>query len=159
MIGVRFVSVRLGITYGLSPIMKTTPAFMTVPNLFCQRAAQGDVLQVLEDRPLAFIHVADAADALLTAADRLTTSKQRWEVVNAAPEVATIGDVALTVQRLAQARGAWVRVQGVTSSEAGFRVTSRLAEDGFAARHTLADGLRDVFDHYVRAKDTRVIDT
>src|SRR5256885_390241 len=31
MIGGSFVSVRLGVTYGLSPIMKTTPAFMTVP--------------------------------------------------------------------------------------------------------------------------------
>ena len=61
MIGVHFASVRLGVTYGLSPIMKNTPAFMTVPNLFCQRAANGEVLQVLEDRPLAFIHVEDAA--------------------------------------------------------------------------------------------------
>ena len=67
MIGVPFVSVRLGVTYGLSPIMKTDPAFMTVPNLFCQRAVAGEALRVLEDRPLAFIHVADAAEALLAA--------------------------------------------------------------------------------------------
>src|SRR5207253_5887423 len=56
MIGGSFVSVRLGVTYGLSPVMKSAPAFMTVPNLFCQRAAQGEVLQVLEDRPMAFVH-------------------------------------------------------------------------------------------------------
>ena len=31
MIGVPFISVRLGVTYGLSPIMKTTPGLMTVP--------------------------------------------------------------------------------------------------------------------------------
>ena len=42
MIGGTFVSVRLGVTYGLSPIMKTVPHFMTVPNLFCQRAVGGD---------------------------------------------------------------------------------------------------------------------
>ena len=73
MLGVAFVSVRLGVTYGLAPIMKTTPAFMTVPNLFCQRAANAEVLQVLEDRPMAFIHVDDAAEALL-AADRLAAA-------------------------------------------------------------------------------------
>src|SRR5712691_12657482 len=86
MIGGRFVSVRLGVTYGLSPIMKTTRAFMTVPNLFCQRAVQREALQVLEDRPVAFIHVRDAADALILAADRLgAQAPPSWEVVNAAP--------------------------------------------------------------------------
>src|SRR5207248_8564430 len=73
--GVAFVSVRLGVTYGVSPIMKTTPTFMTVPNLFCQRAARGEPLQVFEDRPVAFIHVQDAAQALIRGADRLVDRK------------------------------------------------------------------------------------
>ena len=148
MIGVPFVSVRLGVTYGLSPIMKTTPAFMTVPNLFCQRAASGEVLQVLVDRPLAFIHVQDAADALLRASDRLNTSTQKnvWDVVNAAPEVATIGQVARTVQRLMQARGGSVEIHGAASSEASFQVLSALDEDGFRPQHTLADSLGEVLD-------------
>jgi len=30
---------------------------MTVPNLFCKRALEGEVLQVLEDRRWRFIHV------------------------------------------------------------------------------------------------------
>jgi nucleoside-diphosphate-sugar epimerase len=144
MIGVPFVSVRLGVTYGLSPIMKTTPAFMTVPNLFCQRAAQGEVLQVLEDRPLAFIHVADAAEALFAAGSRILAD---WEVVNAAPEVASIGRVARTVQRLAQERRAWVRIHGAASSEAGFQVTSRIG--GLEHSHTLADGLGEVLDFFL----------
>jgi nucleoside-diphosphate-sugar epimerase len=143
MLGLPFVSVRLGVTYGLSPIMKTTPAFMTVPNLFCQRAAEGDILQVLEDRPMAFIHVRDAADALLAAA-RL--GGPTWQVVNAAPEVATIGQVARTVQRLAQERHARARIEGAASSEAGFRVRSRLA---FDYGHTLRDGLGDVLDFFL----------
>jgi nucleoside-diphosphate-sugar epimerase len=143
MIGVPFASVRLGVTYGLSPIMKTTPAFMTVPNLFCQRAATGEVLQVLEDRPMAFIHVGDAADALLAAA-RL--GGETWQVVNAAPEVATIGQLARSVQRLAQDRHARVRIQGAASSEAGFRVSSRLPLE---YQHTLMDGLGEVLDFFV----------
>jgi nucleoside-diphosphate-sugar epimerase len=145
MLGVAFVSVRLGVTYGLSPIMKTSPAFMTVPNLFCQRAAHGEPLQVLQDRPIAFIHVDDAAEALLASANGLC----HFGAVNAAPEVATVGQVARIVQRLMQDRGGSVRIEGAASSEAGFRVTSRLA--AFAPRRTLADGLGDVLDLFLNA--------
>ena len=143
MIGLPFVSVRLGVTYGLSPIMKTTPVFMTVPNLFCQRAAHGDDLHVLEDRPMAFIHVGDAADALLAAAH---LGGPTWQVLNAAPEVATIGQVARTVQRLADDRHTPVHIQGAASSEAGFRVRSRLAIQN---QHTLRDGLGEVLDFFL----------
>jgi nucleoside-diphosphate-sugar epimerase len=173
MLRIRFASVRLGVTYGLSPIMKTTPAFMTVPNLFCQRAACGEVLQVLEDRPMAFIHVEDAAAALLAAADRLARPPRRptqpratattaapqvdaaeaiFEPLNAAPEVASIGQVARTVQRLAQARGRWVRIHGVAAEGAGctFEVRSKLADDGFLPTHSLAADLGEVLDFFVR---------
>jgi len=143
MIGLSFVSVRLGVTYGLSPVMKTTPAFMTVPNLFCQRAAQGEVMRVLEDRPMAFIHVEDAADALRLAAARAT---QPYEVVNAAPEVASIGQVARTVDRLAHQRGLTVRVEGAAHSAATFAVRSRL---DFMPTHTLQSGLGDVLDYFL----------
>jgi nucleoside-diphosphate-sugar epimerase len=147
MIGVPFVSVRLGVTYGRSPIMKATPAFMTVPNLFCRQAARGEALQVLEDRPVAFIHVQDAADALLRASARLNTSNV-WDVVNAAPEVATIGQVARTVQRMMRARGGSVEIHGAASSEASFRVLSALDEDGFRPQHSLANSLGEVLDFF-----------
>jgi nucleoside-diphosphate-sugar epimerase len=150
MIGVPFVSVRLGVTYGLSPIMKTTRAFMTVPNLFCHRAAYGEALQVLEDRPVAFIHVRDAANALVLAADRLGAHTQAsWEVINAAPEVATIGQVAREVQRLASERGLSARIEGAAASEASFQVRSRLEDDGFTASHQLSEGLGDVLDYFL----------
>jgi nucleoside-diphosphate-sugar epimerase len=151
-IGVRFVSTRLGVTYGLSPIMKTDPGFMTVPNLFCKRAVGGEVLQVLEDRPLAFVHVQDAADALIASARRLTETVSPWQVMNAAPEVATIGQVARTVQHLAEARGTSVRIDGAAfppgQSEAGYHVRSRLDDSGFAPRHSLADDLGEVLDWF-----------
>jgi nucleoside-diphosphate-sugar epimerase len=123
--------------------MKTTPAFMTVPNLFCQRAATGEALQVLEDRPMAFIHVDDAAAALIAAA-RLETAD--WRTVNAAPEVATIGEVARTVQRLMRQRGKQARTQGEIASEATFQVRSQLA---LQPQHTLATGLGDVLDYFL----------
>ena len=126
MIGGRFVSVRLGVTYGVSPIMKSTsPAFMTVPNLFCHRAAHGEALQVLDDRPMAFIHVDDAATALQQAAAQ---AGDGWHAFNAAPEVATVGKVARTVQKLMRDRGMSVQIDGVsaseTTSESNFEVRS-----------------------------------
>jgi nucleoside-diphosphate-sugar epimerase len=148
MIGIPFVSVRLGVTYGVSPIMKTAPEFMTVPNLFCQRAVRGDVLEVLVNRPLAFIHVEDAADALLSASASLAAAQQRWNVVNAASEVATIGQVARTVQDLMQRRGGAVEISGAASSEATFQVRSSLDQDGFRPEHTLANSLSEVIGYF-----------
>ena len=143
MIGLPFVSVRLGVTYGLGPLMKThDPAFMTVPNLFCQRAARGEVLHVLEDRPLGFIHVQDAVAALLLAGERVSA----WQAVNAAPEVATIGQVARTVQRLGQERGLRVCVEGAAASEATFRVRSRLPLE---PAHTLEQSLGELLDFFL----------
>jgi nucleoside-diphosphate-sugar epimerase len=146
MIGVPFVSVRLGVTYGLSPIMKTAPAFMTVPNLFCKRACAGEGLQVLEDRPMAFIHVDDAAAALLEAAEVLDKREAAaWRAVNAAPEVATIGQLARTVQLLAHRRGNAVAITGKAASEASFRVRSSL---GSTPGHTLDNDLDAVLDYF-----------
>ena len=85
----------------------------------------------------------DAADALLAAAQ---LRGDAWQVVNAAPEVATIGQVARTVQGLAQDRHLRVRLQGAVSSESGFRVSSRLAIE---YRHNLGDGLGEVLDFFV----------
>jgi nucleoside-diphosphate-sugar epimerase len=144
MVGVRFVSVRLGVTYGLSPIMKTTPQFMTVPNLFCRRAVRGEALQVLEDRPMAFIHVDDAAEALVCAAG--LSRAETWQVFNAAPEVATIGEVARVVQRLAQQRDKATSIDGTSTSNATFEVRSRLP---LQPRHTLESGLADVLDYFL----------
>lgn len=147
MIGVPFVSVRLGVAYGVSPIMKTTAAFMTVPNLFCQRASRGDGLQILEDRPMAFIHVRDAADALIASARRQARTGDVWDVVNAAPEVVTIGQVARIVQHAAHARGIAARMHGQSVSEATFDVLSRL--DGFTPSRSMAEGLGEVMDYFL----------
>jgi UDP-glucose 4-epimerase len=151
MLGGAFCSVRLGVVYGLAPVMKSTdPAFMTVPNLFCQRAVRGEALQVLEDRPLAFIHVDDAVDALLAARDRQAGSAETWEVVNAAPEVVSIGELARIVQDIAQQHGRWVPVVGAGHAQHAprFEVRSRLP---FQPRHTLRDSLGEVFEYFLRA--------
>ena len=144
MLGGDFVSVRLGITYGVSPIMKTTSgAFMTVPNLFCQRAADGEALQILDDRPMAFIHVDDATRALIAAATQAGSS---WHVFNAAPEVASLGHLARTVQRLMRERGVRAEMVGANASEATFEVRSGL---DFRPQNTLDTRLGEVLDFFL----------
>ena len=143
MLGVRFASVRLGVTYGRSPIMKDTPQLMTVPNLFCMRAARGLPLEVKEDRPMAFVHVDDAASALVAADALLREHAEPWLMVNAAPEVATIGAVARAVQQVSATPAT---VLGEAASEATFAVRSRLAD--WRVSHTLEDSLADVLDYF-----------
>jgi hypothetical protein len=69
-------------------------------------------------------------------------------VVNAAPEVATIGQVARHVQRLARERGVEARIEGAAASEATFFATSRLQENGFTASRQLGEGLGEVLDFF-----------
>jgi UDP-N-acetylglucosamine/UDP-N-acetylgalactosamine 4-epimerase len=149
MLGLRFVSVRLGIVYGRSAVLKRDPALLTVPNLFCLQAARGEPLVVQDDRPLAFIHVDDAVRALL-AAHRLLTADggSPWQVVNAATEVARVGEVAQLVGRIAAERGRTTEIRGPTGGEASFAVRSRLDAVGFRAERTLADGLPEVLDAF-----------
>jgi nucleoside-diphosphate-sugar epimerase len=69
-----------------------------------------------------------------------------WRVVNAASEVATIGQIARTVQRLMQSRGGSARIEGATVSDARFEVKSQL---GLEPRHTMQTGLVDVLDYFL----------
>jgi nucleoside-diphosphate-sugar epimerase len=87
--------------------------------------------------------VDDAAGALRAAASQ---ASGQWQIYNAAPEVATIGELARTVQRLIQARGGWARVQGANASECGFAVSSRLM---YSAHHRLATSLGAVLDYFL----------
>lgn len=93
---------------------------------------------------MAFIHVDDAVEALLRAA---ALEGADWQAVNAAPEIATIGQVARTVERLMRRRGLSARTLGTTASEATFEVRSRLA---LQPRHSLESGLDDVLDYFCR---------
>jgi nucleoside-diphosphate-sugar epimerase len=154
MLGLPFVSVRLGIAYGRAAVVKSEPWLMTVPNLFCLRAVRGQPLTVLTDRPLAFIHVADAARALLDAGTLLAApNAPRWQVVNAAPEVVTIGTVAEHVRRVGANRGLQVQIDNAHPSSATFAVRSHLDRFGFQPERSLADGVAEMVDHFLTATE------
>ena len=174
--GLAGVNVRLGVVYGLGPLMKADPRFLTVPNLFCLRTARGETLTVHAgaNRPIGFLHLDDAVQALLVAAesaDRLVAGDAGSRAdgslegngnpaacavaANVVSEVLTVGEVAEIVGRLAEARGLPTRVEGAAPSPPErWSVTSVLDTVGFRPRRTMAERLGAVLDHYL-AQDSK----
>lgn len=160
--GLAGVNVRLGVVYGLGPLMKRDPRFLTVPNVFCLRTARGEALTVHPgaNRPIGFLHLDDAVRALLAAAegaDQLVgreASAGGAVAANAVSEVLTVGEVAAIVGRLAEARGLSTRVEGAAPPPPErWSVSSSLGAVGFRPRRAMAESLGAVLDHYLAAED------
>ncbi|MGH2354689.1 MAG: NAD-dependent epimerase/dehydratase family protein, partial [Chloroflexota bacterium] len=100
--GLSVTPVRLGIVYGLGPVVKRDLRFVTVPHAFCLRALAGQPLRIHPSgmAPLAFVHLDDAVDAL-----RLAAEPRGYAPANAAAEVATALEVARLVQAAAWSSG------------------------------------------------------
>lgn len=150
--GFAAVALRLGVVYGLGPCMKLDRRFMTVPNLFCQQAAQGEPLRVFAGaaRPTGFIHLRDAVSALLEA-PRL--ARPGFRAVNAAAELLGVDQVAELVARRAAARGLRVSIErdGSVEPRPTPRVASSLAEIGFRPTRAMADSLDELLDYFAAA--------
>ncbi|HLG50595.1 MAG TPA: NAD(P)-dependent oxidoreductase [Chloroflexota bacterium] len=143
--------VRLGLTYGIAPVMKTDPRFMTAPNLFCYRAARHEPIEVRSRHALATIHVDDAVHALLQAAGWNRSSG--FSIANAVGAVTTIPEIAEHVRELGVQRGLTVRIVGPGTIErlsAMPVVHSRLERDGFRPRRSLIDGLSETLDYFLK---------
>lgn len=148
-------AVRLGLTYGVSPVMKTDPRFMTAPNLFCAQAAAASIITVRSRDPLALIHVGDAVAALRIAASAPRTSA--YSVFNATSDVATVRTVANLVEQIAAERELPVGIDGIDEEAIGSIplpvFSSALTQHGFRPRLSLREGLTEVLDHFlVRGK-------
>lgn len=143
--------VRLGLVYGVAPVLKTDPRFMTAPNLFCLRAARGEPLDVRSADPVATIHVEDATRALLWTGEILDVGG--YAVRNAATAVVTIPRIAEEVRRLAESREVTVRINQVRRGPAEVSslpvLRSRLEQEGFVAQRSLSDGLVETLDHFL----------
>jgi UDP-glucose 4-epimerase len=147
------VNVRLGVVYGLGPLMKHDPRFLTVPNLFCMRAAAGETLTVSPgaSRPIGFLHLDDAVQALRVAGEVARSRAAGATAVNAVSEVLGVGEVAAIVEREAAARGLSARVEGAGPlTGPRWSVASSLAGAGFRPGRRMAESLGEVLDYYVR---------
>jgi nucleoside-diphosphate-sugar epimerase len=99
------VAVRAAVVYGLGPVVKTDYRYTTVPNKYCLQAVRGEPLAVYPGAatPTAFIHIDDAAVALMVAAS--APWPRGFQVATAAGEVRTVPEVAALVVEAGRPRG------------------------------------------------------
>ncbi len=163
--GLRCLAVRLGLVYGLAPVMKTDYRFMTAPNKFCLQAVRGEELAVYGRARIGVIHAADAASALVAAAEH--PGFAGYLPVNAATEVVTVAEVARLVAAEGRRRGLDVRLRlpegegdelaggatGLASSDQGegprLGVPSRLAATAFRPAYDLRRGIAETLDAFL----------
>jgi nucleoside-diphosphate-sugar epimerase len=148
--GLRCVSARLGLVYGVGPVMKTDPRFMTAPNKFCRQAAMGEPLRVdaTAYHPTGMIHLDDVCRGLMALAQ---WNRDGFAAVNLVGETASVAQVALLVQRLAAERGRQVQIDlpahQPSSAECSF--ASALSGCGFEPQISLEEGLQGVLDYFL----------
>jgi UDP-glucuronate 4-epimerase len=148
-------NVRLGVVYGLGPLMKDDPRFLTVPNLFCMRTVAGDPLTVHAgaNRPIGFLHLDDAVQALRVAAGVAESRGAGAWAFNAVSEALGVGEVAAIVEREAGARGLNAQIMGAGPlSGPRWSVDSSLDEAGFRSTRTMQSSLGEVLDYYARER-------
>ena len=157
--GVAFSPVRLGIVYGVGPIVKRDIRFLTVPHAFCVRLVRGEPLVVSRSGlvPMGFIHLDDAVEALLAA--RAQGGDGSYAPANAVGEVLTVVDVLEMVSKVARERGLVVQAEGpgassTTSSDAveAFTVSTRLSATGWHAKRRLSATAGQLLAHHAAAE-------
>jgi UDP-glucuronate 4-epimerase len=152
-------NVRLGVVYGLGPLMKRDPRFLTVPNLFCLRTVAGEALRVNAgaNRPIGFLHLDDAVRALRLTADLARRRGDGAEAINAVSEVLGVGEVAAIVEHAAASRGRSIQVEGAGPlTGPRWSVASSLDAAGFRPTRTMAESLGAVLDYYAGSQSPAV---
>jgi len=144
-------SVRLGLVYGVAPVMKTDRRFMTAPNLFSYQAANGQTIEIRNGDALPLIHADDAMRSLVWTAERI--QNRGYTIVNAVSEMASLVTVAEELRRAAASKEQDVNVrigEGVRKvSETVSVVRSALDSLGFRGQRRLAEGIAETYDHFL----------
>lgn len=151
--GLRGVAVRLGVVYGVGPVMRTDPRFMTVVNRFCLAAVRGEPLQVHPQAVgyQAFVHLRDAVSGILAAAE--LPAETPFAALPLATGFFTVSQVARVVSRAARRRG--LKVQ-VIDRAPRTRYPRPSLEPGSgrllpARPVSLAEGVEELLDYWVRS--------
>ena len=143
------LSLRLGLVFGVSPVMKSNYRFMTAPNKFALQAVRGEELAVNSGNWVGAIHVADAAAGLIYLA-RLPAAPG-YQVFNLAPIVARIDRIAEAVATEARSHGAATEIEGADGNKGSKdipTIRSELTRRGFKAKWTLEAGISETYRYF-----------
>ncbi len=151
--GLRGVAVRLGVAFGVGPVMRTDPRFMTVVNRFCLAAVRGEPLQVHPQAVghQAFVHLRDAVAGLLAAAE--LPAEAPFTALPLATGFFTVSQVARVVARAARRRG--LKVVVIDRAPRTRHLRPRLGPGSgllLPARPvSLAEGVEELLDYWLRS--------
>jgi len=152
--GIRCVAARIGLVYGLGPVMKTDPRFMTAPNKFCHQAARGETLRIDAGgfQPTSMIHVDDVSRALVALSHWPLPG---FSAVNLIGETASPAQVAEVVRRVARARGLDVSLEATPPETpiADCTFLSTLSKCAFTPERSLERDLPEVLDYFMNRED------
>ncbi|HEV8638977.1 MAG TPA: NAD(P)-dependent oxidoreductase [Chloroflexota bacterium] len=143
----RAVAARLAIVYGLGPVMKMQPAFMTVANRFAWQACRGDALRVNAGQGMVqLLHLDDAVRALIRLGD---WPEAGYHPVNVLGDESSLVDLARLVAAEGARRGLGVQFDLPDEPRpVPSRGRSRLDGLGFVRSRDLGGGLRELLDYF-----------
>lgn len=135
----RVISARIGLVYGVAPVMKTDGRFLTAPNKFALMLTRGQTPSVWNDSKVALAHVEDVARALRSLA--VNSDISGYHAVNVATEFTSVA-------RIAEMAAALFRDESPTGPLPLPLRPTLLASSGFEPKWSLEDGLRGAIDHF-----------
>lgn len=142
-------TLRLGLVFGVSPVMKSDYRFMTAPNKFVLQAVRGERLTVNYGSWVGAVHVADAAAGLIFLAG--LPAQTGYQVFNLAPVIVRIEDIAQAVAKEAGRQGSMTIIErddAVKVSGCMPTIRSELTRRGFQATRTLDEGISETYRHF-----------
>lgn len=155
--GLPAVAARLGLVYGVGPLMKTDYRFLTAPNKFCLQAVRGETIQVSAGGmlPQGIVHVADAAHGLWLLAG--LPDLPVYCAANLATEAASMLDVARSVADAAARRGLRARILAPEAESAPGPALppSLLWERCYSATRSLAEAVDETLAYYAACEGAR----
>ncbi len=143
------ISLRLGLAFGVSPVMKSDYRYMTAPNKFALQAVRGERLTVNSSNWLGAIHVADAAAGFIYLAG--LPSEPGYHLFNLAPIIVRIDEIAQMVATEAGGKGRPTAIDADVStrvSRAKPTIRSKLTERGFEPKRTLQSGISETYRYF-----------
>jgi nucleoside-diphosphate-sugar epimerase len=145
---VKAIAARLAIVYGLSPVMKRDPSFMTVPNRFALQARRGETLRLnAGSGALSLLHVEDAVSALILCSQM---EGPGYRPVNVLGEWATLSGLAQCVVDEGQSAGLAVSVDAPAEALVPIPLGRSTLDDlGFERRRDLRSGVRELLDYFL----------
>lgn len=155
----RCVSLRFGVIYGVSPVVKLDPKFMTAPNKFCLQAVRRERIEVHPSgmSPMGVMHVADASLAMQSAATKKDITG--YDFYDAVSELCSVSEIAGLVKEECESLGIDIEIRLSDINVNTFSeciLENSTAKLGFPAKLSIRDGIKEMLQYFLRQTTQRL---